>query len=36
MWEYIYKIPENLIWVDRKLVRIFYNDEEKWSANVST
>ena len=25
--KHIYKIPEDLIWVDRKLVRIFYTDE---------
>ena len=31
--KYIYKIPENLIWVDRKLVRIFYTDEENFEPS---
>ena len=31
--KHIYKIPENLIWVDRKLVRIFYTDEENFEPS---
>ena len=28
--KYIYNIPKDLLWINRKLVRIFYNDEENF------
>ena len=31
--KYIYDIPKDLLWIDRKLVRIFYNDEKNFEPS---